>query len=176
MGRQVVMGTHVSLQSDAGAEGRVEPELTTGADVSFVAAVAPLAAVPDQASTVEGAAPRVVFVGVRDGELARRAAEYGIEPTLVEAGTIELAVSLALEQVLELQKLRATYGRLRLVERAKGILMERHRISERGAYELLHRQARNTNLRLSEVAEAVAESHLLLSGGEAPRGTGPQVP
>ena len=105
-----------------------------------------------------------VLVDARDGELARRAAESGVESTLVAAETFESAVTLALEQAVELQKLRSTYGWLRLVERAKGILMERHGISERRAYELLHRQARNSNLRVSEVAEAVVESHLLLQG------------
>jgi AmiR/NasT family two-component response regulator len=129
-----------------------------------VAAVAPLAVVPESASAVEGSS--LVLVDAHNGELARRAAETGIQATLVEADTLESAVSLALQQVLELQKLRATCGWLRLVERAKGILMERHGISERRAYELLQRQARNSNLRISAVAEAVVESHLLLQRTE----------
>jgi response regulator NasT len=124
--------------------------------------------VSDHAATPEVGAPSCVLVDVANGELARRAAESGITSTLVEADTIEAAVALAVAQMLELQKLRATYTRLRVVERAKGILMERHRISERHAYELLQRQARNSNLRLSQVAEAVVETHLLLAAGDSP--------
>jgi AmiR/NasT family two-component response regulator len=121
---------------------------------------------PDRANPAE--ARNLVVVDLRDGELARRAAEIGIRDGLAEAETLDSAVSRALEQVLELQRLRATYGRLRGVECAKGILMERHRVSERSAYLLLHRQARNSNLPLSEVAQAVVESHLLLRRPDPP--------
>jgi AmiR/NasT family two-component response regulator len=131
----------------------------------YVAVVAPLAAVPD---TPAEPGTNVVLVDVRNGELMRKALESGIEPALMSSESLDSAVGLALEQVVELQKLRATYGRLRLLERAKGILMERHRVSERTAYELLHRQARNSNLRLSEVAQAVVESHLLLPAPDLP--------
>jgi AmiR/NasT family two-component response regulator len=137
--------------------------------VAYVAAVAPLSVVPDRANAAE--AGNLVLVDLRDGELARRAAEIGIRDGLAEAETLESAVALALEQVLELQRLRTAYGRLRGVECAKGILMERHRVSERSAYQLLHRQARNSNLPLSEVAQAVVESHLLLQRPELPDST-----
>ena len=130
---------------------------------TFVAAVAPLVAVPDSSVGLE-TSTQLVLVDNADGELARRAADSGMGTILLEGETLESAVGLALAQALELQKLRTTYGRVRLLERAKGILMERHRVSERRAYELLHRHARNSNLRLSEVAEAVVESHLVLVG------------
>jgi response regulator NasT len=125
-------------------------------------AVASLPRVGEMPVLSDSETAKIVFVDTRNGTLARRAAERGIESTLVESDVLETAIALALEQLRELQTLRATFARLRLVERAKGILMERHQIPERGAHEMLHRQARNSNLRLSEVAEAVIETHLLL--------------
>ncbi|MGH2898475.1 MAG: ANTAR domain-containing protein, partial [Solirubrobacteraceae bacterium] len=48
------------------------------------------------------------------------------------------------------------------IERAKGILMERHGIDERAAFELLRQQARRSNRRVIELAHAVADGHSLL--------------
>jgi hypothetical protein len=48
------------------------------------------------------------------------------------------------------------------VERAKGVLMGRYVISETEAHRLLRRHARNSNLRLVDVALAVLASHTLL--------------
>jgi AmiR/NasT family two-component response regulator len=135
---------------------------------SFVAGVARLAPVSDSPDERESASRSVVLVDGGTGELARRAAEAGAEATLVSAETFERAVSLALEQLLELQKLRLTHETMRPIERAKGILMERYGISEQPAYELLRRHARNANLRLSEMAEAILDSHHLFTKDARP--------
>jgi response regulator NasT len=50
------------------------------------------------------------------------------------------------------------------VERAKGVLMGRHGLSEQQAHAMLRRHARNSNLRLCDVATAVLNSHVLLGG------------
>lgn len=57
-----------------------------------------------------------------------------------------------------------TAGRDVIVERAKGVLMGRYLIGENEALGLLRKHARNTNLRLVDVAVAVLESHALLGG------------
>jgi AmiR/NasT family two-component response regulator len=44
--------------------------------------------------------------------------------------------------------------------------MERRAIRERDAFELLRREARNTNRRIVDVAAAVLDGHLLLPGSE----------
>jgi AmiR/NasT family two-component response regulator len=49
-----------------------------------------------------------------------------------------------------------------LIERAKGILMERHGIPEQEAFEMLRDQARATNRRVLDVAAAVVEGRPLL--------------
>ena len=105
----------------------------------------------------------VVVLGAHDSELVRQAAERGLVPLLPAARTIEEAVALALRQLEELNRFRTTTARLVQVERAKGILMERHRISEHDAHEQMRRHARKLNLKLADVAEAVIESYLLLA-------------
>jgi response regulator NasT len=49
-----------------------------------------------------------------------------------------------------------------LIERAKGILMERHSIDDGSAYEVLREHARNTNRKLIDVAATVVDGHRLL--------------
>jgi response regulator NasT len=49
-----------------------------------------------------------------------------------------------------------------LIERAKGILMERHQIDEDEAFEMTRAHARRGGRRVVEVAEAVVGGHLLL--------------
>lgn len=105
----------------------------------------------------------VVVLGAHDSELVRQAAERGLVPLLPAARTIEEALALALRQLKELNRLRTTTARLVQVERAKGILMERHKISEHDAHEQMRRHARKLNLKLADVAEAVIESYLLLA-------------
>jgi hypothetical protein len=51
------------------------------------------------------------------------------------------------------------------IERAKGVLMGRYLLTEQQAHAMLRRHARNSNLRLLDVANAVLESHVLLGEG-----------
>ena len=44
-----------------------------------------------------------------------------------------------------------------MIERAKGIMMERHGVDERGAFELLRDHARSQSRRVVDVAAAVTE-------------------
>jgi AmiR/NasT family two-component response regulator len=49
-----------------------------------------------------------------------------------------------------------------VIERAKGVLMERHGIDEEAAFEALRSHARRNNQKIVEVADAVIDGHLLL--------------
>jgi AmiR/NasT family two-component response regulator len=49
-----------------------------------------------------------------------------------------------------------------IIERAKGILMERHNADERHAFELLRDNARSNSRRVVEVAQTVVDGHALL--------------
>ena len=52
-----------------------------------------------------------------------------------------------------------------MIERAKGILMERHSVDERDAFEMLRTHARSRSARVVDIARAIADGHLLLPGG-----------
>jgi response regulator NasT len=122
--------------------------------------------------TVEYASGPVI-AQTRDGdvEFVARAAERGIAAWIESAtpeavqGAIEVALR-RYEETARLQvkvdQLESALERRALIERAKGILMERHGLDERDAFELMRDHARGHSRRVVDVARAVAEGHALL--------------
>ena len=49
-----------------------------------------------------------------------------------------------------------------MIERAKGILMERHGVDERDAFDMMRDHARSQSRRVVDVALSVTEGHALL--------------
>ena len=49
-----------------------------------------------------------------------------------------------------------------MIERAKGILMERHSVDERAAFELLRAKARSSSRSVVDLSRAVLDGHALL--------------
>jgi AmiR/NasT family two-component response regulator len=124
------------------------------------------------AETVEYASGPVI-AKTRNGnvDFVTRAAERGISawiestsPEVVQ-GAIEVALR-RYEETARLQvkvdQLESALERRAQIERAKGILMERHGIGDREAFELLRDHSRAQNRRVIEVARAVVDGHLLL--------------
>jgi response regulator NasT len=66
------------------------------------------------------------------------------------------------EQSEELRELNATLNDRKLIERAKGMLMQRQGLSEQEAYDRLRKTAMNKNLKLVEVAQRVLDISDLL--------------
>jgi len=64
--------------------------------------------------------------------------------------------------VEQIQRLESALERRALIERAKGILMERHSVTERAAFDLLRDHARSRNRTVVDVATSVTEGHALL--------------
>ncbi len=62
----------------------------------------------------------------------------------------------------KVQQLETALERRAVIERAKGILMERHSSDERGAFELLREHARSSRRRVIDVAQTVLDGHALL--------------
>jgi response regulator NasT len=124
----------------------------------------------------EGICPVIVLMNGADAGFAARAAEIGAhalaapsEPDALQA-SIEVAMRRFEEQEELSQEVESLEGALRrraLVERAKGILMERQQIDERAAFELLRGRARSTNRTVVQVAEAVLSGQPLLPDGSA---------
>jgi AmiR/NasT family two-component response regulator len=115
-----------------------------------------------------------VLVTVREAEspsTIARAADMGIagyvdswEPSDVQAA-IEVALRRHREQARlneKVAQLESALDRRAVIERAKGILMERHQVGERQAFELLREHARASGRRVVDVAQSVLEGHALL--------------
>ena len=66
------------------------------------------------------------------------------------------------ERFAEYHNLEGAFSRRAVTERAKGILMERHGIDEREAFEILRTEARHSNRELVDIAGAVLTGHRLL--------------
>jgi AmiR/NasT family two-component response regulator len=122
--------------------------------------------------TVEFAAgPVIAQVPGGDTDFVARAAERGISawvgtpsPTEVQA-----AIEVAMRRYREarqlsdkVDQLQTALERRAVIERAKGILMERHGVGEREAFELLRDSARSSSRRVVDVAQAVVSGHALL--------------
>jgi len=122
--------------------------------------------------TVEFAAgPVIAQVPDGDTDFVARAAERGIS-AWVETDTpnaVQAAIEVAMRRYREARQLSDKVDQLEtalerrvVIERAKGILMERHGIDEREAFERLREHARSASRRVVDVAFAVTSGHALL--------------
>jgi AmiR/NasT family two-component response regulator len=106
-----------------------------------------------------------------DVDFVARAAERGIsayvesdDPQHVQS-SIEIAIRRYREAARlgeKVEQLESALERRAVIERAKGILMERHGVSEREAFVRLRDHARARNRRVVDVARAVVDGHALL--------------
>jgi AmiR/NasT family two-component response regulator len=123
------------------------------------------------AETVEFASGPVIACGAQNPDFVARAAEMGIEG-YVDSETpsaVQAAIELALRRHREtarlnekVDQLQSALDRRAVIERAKGILMERHGVDDRVAFELLRDHARSGGRRVVDVAQAVLDGHALL--------------
>jgi response regulator NasT len=120
--------------------------------------------------------PVIALLPEDDPAFVTRAAERGIfayagRPTAASVqGAIEVALRRgdeARELAEQVVRLEGALERRAVIERAKGILMERHGVDEREAFDRLRSHARANGKRVVEMAQAVADGHLLLPKGPA---------
>jgi len=118
----------------------------------------------------EAACPVIAILESRDSEFVNEAAKRGIFAYVTDGDPEELqgAVDIVLRRFAEFHSLEGAFGRRALTERAKGILMERHKIDEREAFQLLRSHSRRSGRKLIDIAEAVAISHLVLAAPTDP--------
>ena len=104
-------------------------------------------------------------------EFLSRAAERGISAYVesMDPESVQGAIEIAVRRYREASQLHEKVGQLEgalerrgVIERAKGILMERHGVAEREAFELLRDHARASGRRVVEVAQSVLDGHALL--------------
>jgi len=116
--------------------------------------------------------PVVAILHVPDRAFIRAASKLGIfasVPHGEDPGELQNAIDIALQRFADYHGLEAAFERRAVVERAKGILMERHCIGQEKAFALLREQARRTNHKLIDIADAVLATHGLLPGQQSRR-------
>jgi two-component system, response regulator / RNA-binding antiterminator len=119
------------------------------------------------AATADAPRPIVCFTEDKDKEKMHAAIEAGVSAYVVaglSAERVMAVMDVALARFEVDQKLRHELSETRLklaerkvIERAKGLLMERHRCSEDEAYRKLRRLAMDKNLKLSELAQRMLD-------------------
>lgn len=115
----------------------------------------------------EAACPVVALLDASDPAYVDEAAKRGVFAYVVlpgEPGELQNALDITLRRFAEFNNLQGAFGRRAIIEQAKGILMARNGIDADSAYELLKSQSQHSGRKLSEVAEALTQTHQLLSG------------
>jgi AmiR/NasT family two-component response regulator len=106
-----------------------------------------------------------------DVDFLSRAADRGISAYVesMDPESVQGAIEIAVRRYREARQLHEKVDQLEgalerrgVIERAKGILMERHGVGEREAFELLRDHSRASRRRVVEVAQAVLDGHALL--------------
>ena len=112
----------------------------------------------------EASCPVIAILHAGDPAYIREAAKRGVFAYIVDGTPEELqsAIDITLQRFAEYQSLQGAFGRRALIEQAKGILMARHSVNAERAFEMLRDHSQNTGRKLSDVAAAAVESHLLL--------------
>jgi|RhiMethySRZTD1v2_1073278.scaffolds.fasta_scaffold460065_3 AmiR/NasT family two-component response regulator len=122
----------------------------------------------------EASCPVIAILDVEDQAFIREAARRGIFAYITmgrEAAALQSSLDVVLSRFAEYHGLEGAFGRRAITERAKGILMERHGIDEKQAFTMLREEARRTNRKITDVAEAVALSVTLLPARQGDRAT-----
>ena len=108
----------------------------------------------------EATCPVMALVQGARLEFVAEAARRGIFAYLDSTAETELqgAIDVALQRYQEYRKLLGAFESRTRIERAKGILMERHGLDDQQAFDRLRSQARSSRRKLLEVVEEVLDS------------------
>jgi AmiR/NasT family two-component response regulator len=123
----------------------------------------------------EAACPVIVLLHAPDPAFVREASKRGVFAHISDADVDDWqsSIDIVLRRFAEYHELEGAFGRRALIERAKGILMERHGVGEDAAFALLRERSRADNRKLIDLAAAVVDGHRLLprqpAGDQDPR-------
>jgi response regulator NasT len=112
----------------------------------------------------EAACPVIVLLHAPDPEFVIEASKRGVFAHISDADVEDWpsSIDIVLRRFAEYHDLQGAFGRRALIERAKGILMERHSVDEDNAFQMLRGESRAANRRLIDLAAAVVDGHRLL--------------
>jgi len=143
-------------------------------DVVLIDTESPSRDVLEQLAAVSGTAPRPVVLFTEDDDDAaiRAALRAGVSAYIVDGiapGRLDPIMRVAIERFEADQQLRAelsdtkrTLAERKVVERAKGILMQQRGMSEAEAFAALRKLAMEKGARLGDVAQQVVDVSSLL--------------
>src|SRR5579872_1809247 len=111
----------------------------------------------------EAACPVIALLHAPDPEFVKQASKRGVFAHISDNDVEEWqsSIDIVLRRFAEYHNLRGAFGRRALIERAKGILMERHSIDEGSAFEMLRARSRSDNRKLIDLATAVVDGYRL---------------
>jgi AmiR/NasT family two-component response regulator len=121
----------------------------------------------------QAACPVIALLHAPDAAFVKEASRLGVFAHISDddVDDWQSSIDIVLRRFAEYQDLEGAFGRRALIERAKGILMERHAIDETDAFELLRERSRIDNRKLIDLATAVVDGHRLLPArADAPSG------
>jgi AmiR/NasT family two-component response regulator len=112
----------------------------------------------------EATCPVIVLIHARDPEFVKEASKRGVFAHISDDDVEDWqsSIDIVLRRFAEYHDLEGAFGRRALIERAKGILMERHSINDQSAFEMMRQHSRTANRKLVDVATAVVDATLLL--------------
>lgn len=117
----------------------------------------------------EKIAPVILLTAYSQSDLINRAKEAGVYGYLVKPfkeSDIAPALEIAMSRYDEMQEMESQVGSLqekletrKVVDRAKGILMDRYDLKESEAFRRIQQQSMNTRKTMREIAEAIIIAH-----------------
>ena len=112
----------------------------------------------------EAACPVIALLHAPDPAFLREASKRGVFAHISDADVEDWSssIDIVLRRFSEFHDLKGAFGRRATIERAKGILMERHSVDEDAAFEMLRTHSRDANRKLIDLATAVVDGHRLL--------------
>jgi len=112
----------------------------------------------------EAMCPVIAVTQGEDPEFVQQAAATGIfaYASSFDADALKSAIDVALQRFEQAAQLEHAIARRAVIERAKGVLMERYSLDERAAFDMLRQQSRSSGQKVLTISEALLSSHALL--------------
>jgi AmiR/NasT family two-component response regulator len=118
----------------------------------------------------EAFCPVILLIHESNPGFIREASRRGIFAYITDGDTDDASgardwqssIDIVLRRFAEYHDLEGAFGRRAVTERAKGILMERHSVTEDNAFDMLREHSRTSNRKLIDIASAVVDGHALL--------------
>jgi AmiR/NasT family two-component response regulator len=111
----------------------------------------------------EAACPVIVLIHAPVPGFVREASKRGVFAFIADgdAAALQNNIDIVLRRFAEYHDLEGAFGRRAVIERAKGILMERYSVDDASAFKMLRDHSRAANRKLLDTATAVADVYPL---------------